>query len=95
MLSRQLASDDFWHLLTRISKVDSAVAKAVNAGEPSHVARYAFQLAQAFSGFYDKYSVKDEPDAERKQFLIWMTGYFRQQLERVAAVLGIPLPEYM
>ncbi|MBM3793019.1 MAG: arginine--tRNA ligase [Acidobacteria bacterium] len=95
MLARQLASDDFWHLLMRISKVDSAVAKAVTAGEPSHVARYAFQLAQAFSGFYDKYSVKDEADAERKQFLIWMTGYFRQQLERVAAVLGIPLPQYM
>ena len=92
---RQLESDDFWQLLTRISKVDAAIAKAVSAGEPAHVARYAFQLAQAFSGFYDKYSVKSEPDAERKAFLIWMTAYFRQQLERVSGVLGIPVPEYM
>ena len=95
LLASQLASDDFWHLLTRISKVDAAVAKAVSAGEPAHVARYAFQLAQAFSAFYDKYSVTAEPDAERKAFLIWMTTYFREQLERVAGVLGIPVPEYM
>jgi arginyl-tRNA synthetase len=95
LLARQLESEDFWQLLTRISKVDSAVAKAISAGEPAHVARYAFQLAQAFSAFYDKYSVKAEPDAERKAFLIWMTTYFREQLERVAAVLGIPVPEYM
>jgi len=95
LLARQLESEDFWQFLTRISKVDSAVAKAISAGEPAHVARYAFQLAQAFSAFYDKYSVKAEPDAERKAFLIWMTTYFREQLERVAAVLGIPVPEYM
>lgn len=95
MFERQLANDDFWHLLTRISKVDAAVAKAVTAGEPAHVARYAFQLAQAFSAFYDKFSVKAEPDPERKAFLLWMTSYFREQLERVAAVLGIPVPEYM
>ena len=95
VLARQLASEDFWQLLTRISKVDAAIAKAVTAGEPAHVARYAFQLAQAFSAFYDKYSVKAEPDAERKIFLIWMTTYFREQLERVAGILGIPVPEYM
>ena len=95
VFARQLESEDFWQLLTRISKVDAAIAKAVAAGEPAHVARYAFQLAQAFSGFYDKYSVKSEPDAERKAFLIWMTGYFREQLERVSGVLGIPVPEYM
>jgi arginyl-tRNA synthetase len=95
LLAKQLEFEDFWQLLTRISKADLAIAKAVAAGEPSHVARYAFQLAQAFSAFYDKYSVKAEPDPQRKAFLIWMTTYFREQLERVAAVLGIPVPEYM
>ena len=95
LLGKQLEFEDFWQLLTRISKVDAAIAKAVGAGEPSHVARYAFQLAQAFSAFYDKYSVKAEPDPQRKAFLIWMTTYFREQLERVAGVLGIPVPEYM
>ena len=28
-------------------------------------------------------------------FLLWMTDYFRVQLERTLAVLGIEVPEYM
>jgi arginyl-tRNA synthetase len=59
------------------------------------VARFAFQLAQAFSSFYQKCHVLDEPDAERKTFLLWMTDYFRAQLERTLGVLGIEVPEYM
>jgi arginyl-tRNA synthetase len=59
------------------------------------VARYAFQLAQAFSNFYHLYPVLTEEDAERRTFLLWMTGYFQQQLEKTLAVLGIEAPEYM
>ena len=53
------------------------------------------QLAQAFSSFYQKFHVLDEPDAEKKAFLLWMTDYFRMQLERTLGVLGIEVPEYM
>ncbi|MEZ5356555.1 MAG: arginine--tRNA ligase [Bryobacteraceae bacterium] len=93
--ARQLADDDLWQLLVRSSKMDAAVANAVAAGEPAHVAKYAFQLAQAFSAFYDRYPVVHEQNPERKQFLIWMTGYFARQLARALDVLGIPVPEYM
>jgi YgiT-type zinc finger domain-containing protein len=59
------------------------------------VARYAFQLAQAFSNFYQKYSIIHEEDREKKVFLLWMTDFFRKQLERTAGVLGITIPAYM
>ena len=36
-----------------------------------------------------------EPDREKKTFLLWMTDYFRSQLERTLDVLGIEVPEYM
>jgi arginyl-tRNA synthetase len=36
-----------------------------------------------------------EPDPEKKTFLLWMTDYFRRQLEATLAVLGIAVPEYM
>ena len=94
-LARQLASEDFWQILLAASKADSAMASALSAGEPSHVARYAFQLAQTFSNFYEKYPIIHEENREKKVFLLWMTDFFRRQLERTAAVLGIPLPEYM
>ena len=94
-MARQLKDEDCWQLLLEASKADSAFEKAVVSGEPAHVARFAFELAQAFSSFYQKFHVLDEPDAERRTFLLWMTDYFRKQLERTLDVLGIEAPEYM
>ena len=94
-MARQLEFEDFWQMLLAASKADAAVDKAVEAGEPAHVARYAFQLAQAFSNFYQKYPIIHEENREKKVFLLWMTDFFRRQLERTAGVLGIEIPTYM
>jgi arginyl-tRNA synthetase len=94
-LGRQLQSEDFWQLLLIASKADSAIERAVTSGEPTHVARFAFQLAQAFNNFYHEYPVLTEADREKRTFLLWMTDYFRAQLERTLGVLGIAVPEYM
>jgi arginyl-tRNA synthetase len=94
-MARQLASEDFWQMLLAASKADSALENAVTAGEPAHVARYAFQLAQAFSNFYQKFPIIHEENREKKVFLLWMTDFFRRQLERTAGVLGIQVPQYM
>lgn len=94
-MGRHLASEDFWQMLLAASKADSALENAVAAGEPAHVARYAFQLAQAFSNFYEKYPIIHEQNREKKVFLLWMTDFFRRQLERTADVLGIQVPSYM
>ncbi len=94
-MARQLANEDCWQLLLSASKVDSAIERAVQSGEPAHVARYAFQLAQGFSNFYHEFPVLSESDPEKRTFLLWMTAYFRAQLERTLDVLGIQIPEYM
>jgi arginyl-tRNA synthetase len=94
-MGRQLADEGLWQILLAASKTDSALATALSAGEPSHVARYAFQLAQTFSNFYEHYPVIHEENREKQVFLLWMTEFFRRQLERTAGILGIPIPEYM
>jgi len=94
-LARQLQSEDFWQMLLAASKVDSALDRALSAGEPAHVARYAFQLAQAFNNFYHQYPILQEESREKKVFLLWMTDFIRRQLERTAGILGIQIPEYM
>ncbi|HEY6342943.1 MAG TPA: arginine--tRNA ligase [Bryobacteraceae bacterium] len=94
-MARQLEVEDCWQLLLAASKADSAIERAVLSGEPSHVARFAFQLAQSFSNFYHEYPVLTEPDREKKIFLLWMTDYFRRRLEQTLDVLGIEVPEYM
>jgi len=92
---RQLQSEDFWQLLLLASKAEAAVERAIGSGEPAHVARYAFQLAQAFNTFYHDYQVLSEENPEKRTFLLWMTDYFRRQLEQTLGVLGIAVPVYM
>ncbi|HVX66856.1 MAG TPA: arginine--tRNA ligase [Bryobacteraceae bacterium] len=94
-MARQLACEDFWQLAVAASKADSAIERAIASGEPAHVARFAFQLAQGFNNFYHEHQVLSEEDRERKVFLLWLTGYLRDQLERVLGVLGIEVPEHM
>jgi arginyl-tRNA synthetase len=95
VLGRQLAFEDFWQVLLAASKADAAIERAVASGEPAHLAKYAFQLAQAFNNFYHQYPVLAEENRETKVFLLWMTEYFRAQLESTLSVLGIEAPEYM
>jgi len=92
---RQLKSEDFWQLLLLASKAEAAIERAIASGEPAHVARNAFQLAQAFNTFYHDYQVLSEENQEKRTFLLWMTDYFRKQLERTLDVLGIAVPVYM
>jgi arginyl-tRNA synthetase len=94
-VGRQLKSEDFWQVLLAASKADAAVDRAVTAGEPAHVARYAFQLAQAFNNFYHLYPIIHEENREKKVFLLWMTDFFLRQLERTLDILGIEVPDYM
>ena len=92
-IARHLASEDYWQLLLMASKSDSAIERAIASGEPAHVAKYAFQLAQAFNNFYHGTQVLSEENREKRVFLLWITDYVRGQLERTLAVLGIKVPE--
>ncbi|MBK9167805.1 MAG: arginine--tRNA ligase [Bryobacterales bacterium] len=94
-LARQLAAEDFWQILLAASKADTAVERAIASGEPAHVARYAFQVAQTFNNFYHQYHILHERDPERRAFLLWMTQFFANQLERTLEILGIRVPVYM
>ncbi len=93
--ARQLAEEDLWQMLLIASKAGTAIERAVASGEPAHAARYAFQLAQAFSNFYHGYPVLSEENAERKTFLLWLADYSGRQIERTLGVLGIGVPSYM
>ncbi|HEX3681861.1 MAG TPA: arginine--tRNA ligase [Bryobacteraceae bacterium] len=95
VLARCLETEGLWQLLLLASKSGSAIERAIASGEPAHVAKYAFQLAQAFNIFYHEHSVIAEPDPERRNMLVWLTGYVRNQLAATLEVLGIEQPKYM
>ena len=88
-------SEDLWQLVLLASKAGSAVERAISSGEPAHVAKYGFQLAQGFNNFYHEHNVIAEENAERRALLLWLTSYVRGQLLKTLAVLGIQQPAYM
>lgn len=95
VFARHLKDDGLWQAVVLLSKVEQAIGRAAELGEPAHVARVAFQLAQTYSAFYESYNVLQEEVAERRTLLLWINGYFRQQLELALGVLGTAVPEYM
>lgn len=95
ILKRYFESENLWQLLLLASKSDSVVERSIASGEPAHVAKYAFQLAQAFNIFYQEQPVITEQDVEKRTVLLWLTEYVRKQLLGTLSVLGIEQPEYM
>lgn len=94
-LAKVLQDEELWQLLLLASKSGNAVERAIAAGEPAHVAKYAFQLAQAFNNFYHGQSVIGEQDTTRRNVLLWITQYVRDQIAATLGVLGIAQPAYM
>ena len=98
MLQQFLAppeGDPFWQLLYQASQWDAAVEQGIATTEPAAVAKFAFQLAQAFNNFYHRHHILTEPDAARKACLLWLVRSVETNLTRTLDLLGIEVPEAM
>ena len=89
------AGDDLWELVLLAGSLDARVEAAVSAQEPAFLARYAFELAQAFNVFYHKHHILSEEDAEKRAFLLRLTSLVRERLTAVLNLMGIEEPERM
>jgi arginyl-tRNA synthetase len=84
-----------WELLLSAGSLDLAVDAAIGAQEPAFVAKYAFQLAQAFNNFYHKHHILTEADPQKRAFLLRLTELVEARLVETLRVLGIEAPEKM
>ena len=89
------AADDLWELLLLAGSLDAHAEQAVSAQEPAFVARYAFELAQAFNGFYHKHHILSEGDEVKRSFLMLLTIFVRDKLVAALGLMGIVAPEKM
>ena len=87
--------NSFWELLLAAGSLDYAVDAAIATQEPAFVAKYAFQLAQAFNNFYHKHHILSETDAEKRAFLLGLTEIVERELVNALSLLGIEAPEKM
>jgi arginyl-tRNA synthetase len=84
-----------WELLLAGGSLNYAVEAAIATQEPAFVAKYAFQLAQAFNLFYHKHHILSEADEQKRAFLLGLTELVEAQLVRALSLLGIEAPEKM
>ncbi len=85
----------FWELLVAAGSLEYAVEAAIGTQEPAFVARYAFQLGQAFNNFYHKHHILSEADGQKRAFLLRLTELVEAQLVRALGLMGIEAPEKM
>jgi len=84
-----------WELLRTAGSLDWAVDAVIGAQEPAFVAKYAFQLAQAFNNFYHKHHILSEADEQKRSFLLGLTEIVERELVKALQLLGIEAPEKM
>ena len=88
-------SNELWGLMLEAARLDEIVDQAVRTLELSVVAKWAFGLAQAFNGFYHKYSIVNE---EREDVRLWRAAavaFYRRQLTQALELLGCFVPAKM
>jgi arginyl-tRNA synthetase len=84
-----------WELVVLAGSLDMAVEAVIKAQEPAFVAKYAFQLAQAFNLFYHHHHILSEVDEQKRAFLLRLTELVETQLVAALDLLGIEAPEKM
>ena len=84
-----------WEVLRTAGSLDWAVDAVIGAQEPAFVAKYAFQLAQAFNNFYHKHHILSEADEQKRAFLLGLTEIVERELVNALRLLGIEAPEKM
>jgi arginyl-tRNA synthetase len=90
-----LLENDVWELVLLADSLETQIEAALGAQEPAFIAKYSFQLAQAFNLFYHKHHILSEVDAAKKQFLLDTAALVERQLVAALDILGIEAPEKM
>jgi arginyl-tRNA synthetase len=87
--------DDLWELALLAGSLDAQVATALSAQEPAFVAKYTFELAQAFNLFYHRHHILSETNSAKRDFLLRLSRLVERQLVTALDLLGIEAPDKM
>ncbi|HEV2297086.1 MAG TPA: arginine--tRNA ligase [Candidatus Acidoferrales bacterium] len=88
-------NDDIWSLVLLAGSLGMRVDAAVSTQEPAFIAKYAFELAQAFNFFYHHHHILSEKDPVKRAFLLRLTSFVKDQLVVALSLLGVEAPEKM
>lgn len=89
------AADELWGLVLEAARLDELVESAVRALEISHVAKFAFGLAQAFNAFYHRQPILREDREDVRLWRATAVHYCASQLTRALDLMGCHVPDRM
>lgn len=89
----KLADAESWEIIKHIQNFSTVVERAGNKFDPSLIAKYAINLAQAFNKYYAHTRILDEsPERDSRLALAYATGLV---LKEALRLLGVKAPEKM
>ena len=88
-------ADALWGLVLEAARLDEVVDQAVRTLELSVLAKYAFALAQQFSGFYHAFPILKEARADVRLWRAAAVAYYRQQMTSALDLMGCAVPDRM
>lgn len=89
----KLADAESWEIIKHIQNFSTVVERAGDKFDPSLIAKYAINLAQAFNKYYAHTRILDEsPERESRLALAYATGVVLKESLRL---LGVKAPEKM
>ena len=94
-LAGEAGSHDLWALILEASRLDEIVEQVVRTLEFSVLAKYAFGLAQMFNGFYHRYPILNEEQADARVWRAAGVAYARAKLASALDLMGIAVPPRM
>ena len=89
----KLADAESWEIIKHIQNFSTVVERAGDTFDPSLIAKYAINLAQAFNKYYAHTRILDEsPERDSRLALAYATGVV---LKEALRLLGVKAPEKM
>jgi arginyl-tRNA synthetase len=87
--------DALWSVVYFAARLGEIAQLAADNFEPTHVAKYAFQLAKQFNVFYHDHHILSEADEVKKLTLLMIADLVRRRLQQALSLLGIETPDKM
>jgi arginyl-tRNA synthetase len=89
--------DEVWGLLLLIARSPEIAEQAVRADEVSLLAKHTFVVAQSFHSYYQKaqHSVLHAGSEDLRAFRTLVVDAFLAQMQSLAGLLAIPIPDRM
>jgi len=82
-------------LAVHLELFPTVIAEAATEHDPSKIAIYVFNLAQAFNSFYSQHSIANAESKEKKALRLQLAGLTAQVIKKGMGMLGINVPERM